>query len=116
MSDKASDTIRLFEYALAFGKRGEPKEDKPRRRKPKKEKSIDDLSVSDILNMLAERERENEILSKFLKDKEKLNKKEEKKEEEKKGLSTAHLAFFLMLTFPITAPLYVYVVKMMLHF
>lgn len=100
---KAKDIIQLLELGKTF-------KTKTKRVSRKK----DDISYSDIdISMLLHKKLEEaHVLEKLLKDHEKAHKEE--KREEKKGWSMAHVSYFLIATFPITAPLYVMYLKAIL--
>lgn len=95
---KGSDLITILEYAKTFNK--PPKEPKKKVRKMK-----DD---DDVVRLFRQKLEEAEMLKKFLDEREKLNKKEDKKDDKKedKGWDASKIALWLMLTFPITGPLY----------
>src|SRR5882672_1078186 len=102
---KAKDFIQLLEYGKAF-----------KTPKAKRTKKIEDrISYADIdISMLLHKKLEEaHVLEKLLKDHEKIH-KEEKKEEKKQQWSMAHISYFLVATFPITAPLYVAYLRHML--
>lgn len=92
---KATEVIKLMAMLKAFP----PKEDKmPRRRGPPKfVKQMDD---HDVLALMHKRLEEAQALENFLKEREKINKKEEKKDD-KKGLSFEQIAMLLVLTYPV---------------
>ena len=102
---KAKDLIQLFEYGKAF---------KTPKAKRTSRKIKDDISYGDIdISMLLHKKLEEaHVLEKLLKDHEKAHKEE--KREEKKSWSMAHISYFLVATFPITAPLYVAYLRHML--
>lgn len=102
---KATDLIQLLEYGKAFKA--------PKAERSRAKKKDFDISEIDISLLIHKKLQEADVLKKLLDDRERANKKEEKKEE-KKGLSIHHVSTFLMLTFPITAPLYVFLVKHLL--
>lgn len=90
------DFISVLEYMKAFNK--PPKA--LRTKKPKNE--FDEFNLTLLLHKKLE---EADALKKLLDDREKANKKEEKKEE-KKGMDAPTIAMWLVLSFPITGPLY----------
>jgi len=101
---KAKDFIQLLEYGKAF-----------KTPKAKRTKKIEDRYVDvDISMLLHKKLEEAHVLEKLLKDHEKIH-KEEKKEEKKQQWSMAHISYFLVATFPITAPLYVAYLRHMLN-
>ncbi len=104
---KANDFLQIFELGKAF----KPKKAK---RSYRKKADLDDgYGDIDISMLLHKKLEEAHVLEKLLKDHEKIH-KEEKKEEKKNGWSMAHIAYFLVATFPITAPLYVSYLRHML--
>lgn len=82
----AKDLIQLTEYLQAFKQ--------PKQKRWKQPKDLD------ILTLLRKEQEKAEMLSKFLKDHEKLNKKEEKKAEHKltfaEGMILAYIASFVV--------------------
>lgn len=102
---KAKELIGLLEYGKAFSPRREEK------RRYKKEKKAD-FTFKEYIRFQQEL-KAFEDWQKEQQDKEK--KLAKLKEVKKEGISTAHLAMFLVASFPITAPLYVYGVKMLLE-
>ena len=105
---KANDFLQIFELGKAF---------KPAKAKRSMRKRFDpeDINYGDIdISMLLHKKLEEaHVLEKLLKDHEKIH-KEEKKEEKKQQWSMAHISYFLVATFPITAPLYVAYLRHML--
>jgi len=102
---KAKDFIQLLEYGKAF------KTPKAKRSTKKADQiTYGDIDISMLLHKKLE---EAHVLEKLLKDHEKAH-KEEKREEKKKEWSMAHISYFLVATFPITAPLYVAYLRHML--
>ena len=102
---KARDLIQLFEYGKAFNRSSEPK-----RKKAKKAKK--DMTFKEYLEFEAKLEQ----FQKYKKEKEDEKKKLDKMKEIKKdGVSPVHIAMFLIASFPITAPAYVYFFKQMLE-
>ena len=105
---KANDFLQIFELGKAF-KPPKAKRSYRKMRDPD-EMNYGDLDISMLLHKKLE---EADVLKKLLKDHEKIN-KEEKKEEKKAQWSMAHISYFLVATFPITAPLYVAYLRHML--
>lgn len=103
---KYSEMVALLEWATA--KRAE----KPPKRRRKRDIDFDprDFDVTTFIHKEIERA---ENLKKLLNNYEKINKKEEKKEEKK--FHSHQIAMFLVLTFPVTAPLYVAYIKALLQ-
>lgn len=89
----AKDMITLLEYVKAFDKA-------PKKRFGKTPKT----PKLDLVALLREKKEEAELLEKFLKDQEKINKKEEKKDDKKpvrsltfaEGVIIAYLAQFIL--------------------
>lgn len=79
---------------------GAPRE-KPMRTHKKEEKV-------DLMNLLDQKRREYEAVKLFVEQQNKLNKSEEKKEENRLKWKLEHIAMFLIVTSPITGPLYVW--------
>lgn len=93
---RARDLISLLEYGKAFNK-----QEKPRKVKKEKRKA----TFKDFMEFQAEMEQ----FQKYMKEKDDEKKKLEKAKEHKKdGMSPQQLAMFLVMSFPITAPIYVY--------
>lgn len=99
------DPIRLIEYGATFSRRSEPKS-----RKAKKMKK--EFTFKDYLKFQAEMEQFEKLMKEKADEKKKI---EKAKEIKKEGVSMSHIAMFLVASFPITAPLYVYFFKMMLE-
>lgn len=107
---KAKDFIDIFEYTKMFNK--PPKTKRPKR----KEYEINNL---DLVGAIETRRRELKALESFLEDQVKIYKKEDKKDdkdkkEEKAGWDAPKIALWLMLTFPITGPLYLKFLSVMI--
>lgn len=101
---KATDFIQLLEYGKTFNKTS------TKERKIKKLKR--EMTLKDYLKYEAEIDQ----FLKYKKEKEDEAKKLAKaKETKKEGINPAHLAMFLVGSFPITAPLYVYGFKTFLE-
>jgi hypothetical protein len=101
---KATELIQLFEYGKAFSK--------PNNKQRKIKKLKREMTLKDYLKYEAEIDQ----FLKYKKEKEDEAKKIAKsKEVKKEGISASHMAMFLVASFPITAPLYVYGVKMLLE-
>lgn len=100
---KAKDIIQLLELGKTF------KETKAKRSSRTKDMDIDDISLTMLMHRKLE---EAEALKKLLEDYHKVHKKEDKKDESKWSLH--HISYFLIATFPITAPLYVSYLRHML--
>jgi hypothetical protein len=98
---KYGDMVALLDWAMKQKKEPEKKS----RTKPEK--------PVDVFELLQQKRREAQMLEAFIKDMEKVNKKEEKKEDKSK-LSTVQIAMLLIGTFPITGPLYVFWVQKLL--
>ena len=103
---KANEFLQIFELGKAF---------KPPKAKRSGKKAAENVDFRDIdLSMLLHKKlQEADTLKRLLDDREKINKKEEKKEE--KGWSLHHISYFLIATFPITAPAYVAYIRAMIH-
>jgi hypothetical protein len=100
---KATEIIKLMEMLKAF-----PPQEKPVRRNNRVPRYLNKMDDHDVIALMHKRIEEAQALEAFLKEREKINKKEEKKEEkEKKGWSIEQIAIFLVLTFPVTGLLYV---------
>jgi len=103
---KANEFLQIFELGKTFHKIDKPK------RKYKRERMMD-FSDIDITLLLQKKLQEAETLKKLLDDREKANKKEDKKKEE---ISLQRLAHLMVVTAPITGPIYwLYFLKPMLH-
>lgn len=100
---KYSEMVALLEWAK------NQKGDKPKRRKKISGYFEDDVSITALMHRKIE---EAEALSKLLKDYEKANKKEDKKPDNN---WSDKLAFWMVVTFPITAPLYIGMWRSVLH-
>lgn len=100
---KARDFISVFEYMKTSAPK--TKEEKRRRksRVPKTDLAslLSRLSAGDLIALIAEKERENDAIAKFLKDKEKIH----KKEDDKKGWSLQQVQTLLIFV-AILAPFY----------
>lgn len=97
---KYSEVLALLEWAN--------KKEKPKRRR----KSELPEGPFDVTTYIHKKIEEAETLTKLLKDYEKANKKEDKKPETN---WSDKLAFWMVVTFPITAPLYIGMWRAVLH-
>lgn len=86
---KYSDIVNLLDWALAQKK----KETETVQSRPKK--------TPDVIEMLQKKRREVQELETFIKELEKLNKKEEKKEGPFNKLTTTQLTIIMVVTVPI---------------
>lgn len=94
------DFISVLEYMKAFNKPT----------KAGKRRKVPDLYTGDLdlVALLRKKQLEAKIIEDFMKEHEKLNKKEEKKDDKPKSLlSVPQITMLLVASFPITAPLYV---------
>lgn len=92
----AKDMIALVEYMKTFDK---PAKKTRGWKKPKEEKF-------DLVGLLRQKKEEADLLEKFLKEQEKLNKKEEKKEEKKHSFTFAEGVILALAAQFFIAPLY----------
>lgn len=109
MKSGYGDIVALLEWATKHHQTSKPNRSERRRKK-------EHPSEMDIFAILEKKKREAKILEEWLHEQEKLRRKEEKKEEKKHWwLSTPQLAFILVASFPITAPMYVAWIRSILH-
>lgn len=104
---KYGDMVALLEWAM---KQKNPKT--PRPRKNKEPINLDDLDLAEIYVKLEAREAKIKAAKSNI---EKMMKKEDKKADKVEFISAPRLAFLLMASFPITAPLYVFWLQNMLR-
>lgn len=91
---KGRDIVAVLEYGRNFDKTK-----KPRRRKPKEAPmNLDDLPADVLINKLENHKRKAQIIENWLKDQEKVNKKDDKKDEKKGWEKYSFIQKFTILT------------------
>jgi Flp pilus assembly protein TadB len=99
------DFISVLEYMKAFNK-----PQKAGRRKASK--NYGDI---DLVALLHKKQEELALFEHWMKQQDKLRKEEKKEEKKSQWLSMPQLAFILVASFPITAPMYVAWIRSVLH-
>lgn len=94
---KANEFLQIFELGKTFRDI-----DKPKRKKYRRERLLD-FSDIDVALLLQKKLQEAETLKKLLDDREKANKKEDKKKDD---ININRLTQLMVLTAPITGPIY----------
>jgi hypothetical protein len=99
------DFISVLEYMKAFNK------------PPKASRRKKDYGDIDLVALLHKKQEELALFEHWMKQQDKLRKEEKKEEkkEHKPWISIPQLAFILVASFPITAPMYVAWIKTILH-